>query len=88
MNASEYAERTGYPYQTVARWLKQNLIPGVQTVEAGKIRVYLIPESALEFQRPKIGRPTKEATEAKQTGAKKPAAKSRKPSKKAAKRSE
>lgn len=62
MNASEYAERKGIPYQTVARWLKQNLIPGVKTVDAGKIRVYLIPESALSFERPKIGRPKKEAT--------------------------
>lgn len=59
MNASEFAEKRGIPYQTVARWLKQGIIPGVKVVTAGRVRVYLIPESAMTFERPKTGRPTK-----------------------------
>jgi len=74
MNASEYAERRGIPYATIARWLKRGIIPGVKVVTAGRVRVYLIPESALNFERPKTGRPTKKVrkTVAKKTGIKKP----------------
>jgi len=60
MTASEFAERKGVPYPTVARWLRLKLIPGVRIKEFGKFKVYMIPEDALRtFDRPKIGRPKK-----------------------------
>ncbi|MGH9849022.1 MAG: hypothetical protein ACREBD_04115 [Blastocatellia bacterium] len=60
MNASEFAALRGFPYTSVLRWLRKDLIPGVKKVDAGNITVYLIPEGAVKtFQRPKIGRPKK-----------------------------
>lgn len=58
MTASEFAEKKGIPYQTVARWLRKKLIPGVKITQFGKFKVYMIPEEALNtVERPKIGRP-------------------------------
>ena len=58
MTASEFAEKRGIPYQTVVRWARKKLIPGVKITEFGKFKVYMIPEEALDtFERPKTGRP-------------------------------
>lgn len=58
MTASEFAEKRGIPYQTVVRWAREKLIPGVKVTEFGKFKVYMIPEEALHtFDRPKTGRP-------------------------------
>ncbi len=63
MTASEFAEKRGIPYQTVVRWARKRLIPGVKVTEFGKFKVYMIPEDAvLTFERPKTGRPKKAAT--------------------------
>jgi len=60
MTASEFAEKKGISYQTVVRWARKSLIPGVKITEFGKFRVYMIPEEALRtFERPKTGRPLK-----------------------------
>ncbi|MGH9839955.1 MAG: hypothetical protein ACREEM_14320 [Blastocatellia bacterium] len=58
MTASEFAEKRGIPYQTVVRWARQKLIPGVKVTEFGKFKIYMIQEEALHaFDRPKTGRP-------------------------------
>ena len=82
MTASEFAEKRGIPYQTVVRWARKNLIPGVKITEFGKFKVYMIPEESLHtFERPKTGRPKKQTANGdtkgreKKTGGKKAAKK-------------
>jgi len=60
MTVSEFAEQKGIPYQTVIRWVRKNLIPGVKTTQFGRFKVYMIPDDA-EVERPKTGRPPKPA---------------------------
>jgi hypothetical protein len=68
MTATEFAEKINTPYPTVMAWLREGNAPGAEMQEVGNMKFWLIPVDALKiFQRPKKGRPRKEATAKKAT---------------------
>jgi hypothetical protein len=71
MTASEFAEKRNIPYQTVVRWARKRMIPGVKVTQFGKAKFYMIPDDAvITFEQPKRGRPKKAAKKrAKKEGA-------------------
>jgi hypothetical protein len=56
ISATEYAERIGKPYPTVAAWLRKGRIKGAVKTVFGKIEIWKIPEDA-PYQEPPFGRP-------------------------------
>jgi hypothetical protein len=72
MTAVEFAKAIDYDYSTVMRWLRRGLVPGVEFMpvsESGKFGIWRIPESALQMEKPRLGR--KKDSSAKKTSAKK-----------------
>jgi hypothetical protein len=65
MTAVTFAEEMNVDYATVIRWLSRKLVPGAELHEpVPGMKVWQIPESALQMQRPLPGRkrqPKKEA---------------------------
>lgn len=57
MTAVAFAEEMNVDYATVIRWLKRGLVPGAEPIEpVPGFKVWQIPESALEMERPLAGR--------------------------------
>jgi hypothetical protein len=57
MTAVTFAEEMNVDYATVIRWLKLGIVPGADLQEpVPGMKVWQIPESALEMQRPLPGR--------------------------------
>ena len=61
--AVKFADEMGISYPTIVRWLKRNLVPGAEQVETPMGNVWQIPESALQMERPPVGRKPKSATD-------------------------
>jgi hypothetical protein len=60
MTAREFAAAIKRPYPTVALWLRQGLVPGVEEIQLGTAKLWQIPATAVEtFVPPKRGRPKK-----------------------------
>lgn len=59
LSATEYAEKIGKPYPTVAAWLRKGYIPKAKKKVFGRIAIWEIPEDA-EYEEPSPGRPQKE----------------------------
>lgn len=60
MTAVSFAEAMNVDYATVMRWLRQELVPGAELIEpVPGMKVWQIPESALQMQRPLAGRKRK-----------------------------
>lgn len=57
MTAMEFSREMNVDYSTVIRWLKNGIVPGAELVEpiAG-MKVWQIPETAMEMERPLAGR--------------------------------
>lgn len=55
MNLKEFAQRMDINYTTAVRWLKLRLIKGAKLRTVGRVKVWEIPESALNMERPKRG---------------------------------
>jgi hypothetical protein len=60
MTCQEFADKHDLAYQTVVRWARKNLIPGVRVMQVGKIKLYAIPEDAEPLELP-TGRPPKDS---------------------------
>jgi hypothetical protein len=58
MTCQEFAVKHDVPYQTVVRWARRRLIPGVKVMEVGRIKLYAIPDDAKPLEL-KTGRPKK-----------------------------
>jgi hypothetical protein len=57
MTAVTFAEEMNVDYATVMRWLRRELVPGAELIEpVPGMKVWQIPESALQMQRPLPGR--------------------------------
>jgi hypothetical protein len=70
MTAVTFAEEMNVDYATVIRWLKLGIVPGADLQEpVPGMKVWQIPESALQMKRPLAGRKRGE----KKAAAKKPA---------------
>lgn len=70
LTTREFAEKTGVPYPTIARWAQTGVIPGADLDETPRGPVWLIPQKALEtFEnwRPQVGRPKKRAKTSKKS---------------------
>jgi hypothetical protein len=68
MTAVTFAEAMNVDYATVMRWLRLKLVPGAELIEpVPGMKVWQIPEAALQMQRPLPGR----KRGAKKAGAKK-----------------
>jgi hypothetical protein len=58
MTAVAFAEAMDVNYTTVMRWLRNGLVPGAERIEpVPGMKVWQIPESALEMKPPKPGPP-------------------------------
>ena len=65
MTTGEFAKATETPYQTVARWARDGLIPGAHRQDTLRGPVWVIPKSALDSfdeWKPKLGRPPNPGT--------------------------
>jgi hypothetical protein len=62
LSATEYAEKIGKPYPTVAAWLRKGYVPAAKKSTFGKIAVWEIPEDAA-YNEPPPGRPAKPTAE-------------------------
>lgn len=68
MTAVAFAEAMDVNYTTIMRWLRRGLVPGATYIEPiPGMKVWQIPQSALNMPRPKSGPPRG----AKKTGVKK-----------------
>ncbi|HEY6331567.1 MAG TPA: hypothetical protein VI756_19740 [Blastocatellia bacterium] len=47
ISPEEFAEAIGRPYQTVIRWLRNGMVPGVEVIEESRGPIYLIPQKAV-----------------------------------------
>ncbi|MBO0863060.1 MAG: hypothetical protein J2P21_32110 [Chloracidobacterium sp.] len=57
MTAVAFAEVMNVDYATVIRWLKNEIVPGAELIEpVPGMKVWQIPESAIEMERPLPGR--------------------------------
>jgi hypothetical protein len=64
MTAVTFAEAMGVDYTTVMRWLRNKLVPGAEQIEPiPGMKIWQIPMSALQMERPKSG-PKKEPSAA------------------------
>lgn len=54
--AVKFAERMRVSYPTIVRWLKMGIVPGAELEETPAGSYWQIPESAVNMQRPKVGR--------------------------------
>jgi hypothetical protein len=59
MTCQEFAVKHDVPYQTVVRWARRNLIPGIKVMQVGRIKLYAIPDDAKPIEL-KTGRPKKD----------------------------
>lgn len=76
MTAVAFAEEMNVDYATVIRWLKRGLVPGAEPIEpVPGMKVWQIPESALEMERPLAGRKRKPKDETEKPAKKRGAAK-------------
>jgi hypothetical protein len=58
MTAVTFADAMDVNYTTVMRWLRNGLVPGAELIEpVPGMKVWQIPESALNMPRPKSGPP-------------------------------
>lgn len=57
--AVKFAGEMSISYPTMVRWLKRGLVPGATLEETPAGNYWQIPESALQMERPKAGRPPK-----------------------------
>jgi len=58
MTAVVFAEKMDVNYTTVMRWLRNGIVPGAEQIEpVPGMRVWQIPESALQMKMPKPGPP-------------------------------
>lgn len=57
--AVKFAGEMGISYPTMVRWLKRGLVPGATLEETPAGNYWQIPESSLQMERPKAGRPPK-----------------------------
>lgn len=56
MTVREFAERMGRTYETIIRWLAQDMVPGAYREEiTPTLSIWRIPESALQMPIPKSG---------------------------------
>jgi hypothetical protein len=56
MTAVAFANAMDVNYTTVMRWLRQGIVPGAERIEpVPGMRVWQIPESALQMKMPKPG---------------------------------
>jgi len=56
MTAVAFADAMDVNYTTVMRWLRNGIVPGAEQIEpAPGMRVWQIPESALQMKTPKPG---------------------------------
>jgi len=62
----QFATEIGRPYDTVMRWLRTGLVPGVEVTQETRGPVYSVPADAIKqfsnFE-PKRGRPRKPLSE-------------------------
>jgi hypothetical protein len=69
INAQEFAEKVGKPYQTVMYWLRNELVPGVEVIQESRGPIYRIPLSSVQVIKesggPRRGRPLKPDSELK-----------------------
>ena len=68
ISPQEFADGIGRPYDTVMRWLRTGLVPGVEVIQETRGPVYSVPADAVnKFQdfEPKRGRPRKPLSELK-----------------------
>ena len=71
MTVKEFAEKMDRSYETIIRWLSRGAVPGAYIEElTPTIRIWRIPESALEMPIPKSGPKPKAAKKAKKGAAK------------------
>jgi hypothetical protein len=69
MTAKAFAVEMNVDYATVMRWLKSGDVPGAEYIEPiPGMRVWQIPESALQMPRKPAGRPRGEKKAAKKRG--------------------
>jgi hypothetical protein len=64
----EFAKQIGRPYQTVLYWLRNSMVPGVETRQESSGVVYYVPQTAVtqfKDKGPKRGRPRKPLSELK-----------------------
>ncbi len=58
MTAVTFADEMDVNYTTVMRWLRQGIVPGAEQIEpVPGMKVWQIPESALQMKLPKPGPP-------------------------------
>lgn len=70
MTVKEFAEKMDRSYETIIRWLSRGAVPGAYVEElTPTIRIWRIPESALQMPVPKSGPKTGEKKPAKKKGA-------------------
>ena len=56
----EFSRRSGVPYPTLVRWVREGRIPGALMETSPTGSFWVVPESALKtWERPKLGRPPK-----------------------------
>lgn len=68
MSVREFAEEVERPYRTVLYWVRQGLIPGVETIQESRGPVHRIPRSVVakfKGHEPRRGRPPKQDPPAK-----------------------
>ena len=68
ISPQEFANEIGRPYDTVMRWIRNGLVPGVKVIQETRGPVYLVPADAVEKFKdfgPKRGRPRKPLSELK-----------------------
>jgi hypothetical protein len=68
ISPQEFAQEIGRPYDTVMRWLRGSLVPGVEVIQESRGPVYKVPATAIPAFRnfePKRGRPRKPLEELK-----------------------
>jgi hypothetical protein len=88
MTAVTFAEAMDVDYTTVMRWLRNKLVPGAEQIEPiPGMKIWQIPSSALQMDRPKSG-PKRESDSAPAIeAAAKPAKRARKAASKGSKKS-
>lgn len=65
LTAVQFAKEIGASYPTVIDWLDRKLVPGAEKMSDHRGEYWQIPESALNMERPKRGRPSKASTDKK-----------------------
>ncbi len=62
MTATQFSKEIGASYPTIISWLDMGIVPGAIKQSDARGEYWEIPESALNMERPKRGRPANMAT--------------------------